>query len=99
MLIPCERWSKAWMPRRAVNIYMVAHTCPLLPVALVLQEQKTYEELRRVLQKAPGGSKHVANLQGIWGCYQDARRNTEAMAFRGHRLLDQVGPGAAGDGG
>lgn len=54
------------------------------------QEQKTYEELRRVLQKAPGGSKHVANLQGIWGCYQDARRNTEAMAFRGHRLLDQV---------
>lgn len=43
-----------------------------------------------MLLKAPGGSKHVANLQGIWGCYQDARRNTEAMAFRGHRLLDQV---------
>ncbi len=59
-------------------------------MVLVLQEQKTYEELRRVLAKAPGGSKHVANLQGIWGCYQDARRNTEAMAFRGHRLLDQV---------
>lgn len=54
------------------------------------EEQRTYEDLRRVLLKAPGGSKHVANLQGIWGCYQDARRNTEAMAFRGHRLLDQV---------
>jgi hypothetical protein len=49
-----------------------------------------------VLLKAPGGGKHVANLQGIWGCYQDARRNTEAMAFRGHRLLDQVGPLGAG---
>lgn len=46
-----------------------------------------------MLLKAPGGSKHVANLQGIWGCYQDARRNTEAMAFRGHRLLDQVRSG------
>lgn len=54
------------------------------------EEQRTYEELRRVLMKAPGGAKHAANLQGIWGCYQDARRNTEAMAFRGHRLLDQV---------
>jgi len=59
----------------------------------MLQEQRTYEELRRVLLKAPGGNKHAANLQGIWGCYQDARRNTEAMAFRGHRLLDQVGGG------
>lgn len=68
-------------------------------LAWVLQDQKTYDELRRVLQKAPGGSKHVANLQGIWGCYQDARRNTEAMAFRGHRLLDQVGAGAAAGGG
>jgi hypothetical protein len=47
-------------------------------------------ELRRVLLRTPGGSRHVASLQGLWGCYQDARRNTEAMAFRGHRLLDQV---------
>lgn len=67
-------------------IYYLAHP----------QEQKTYEELRRVLLKA--GGKHAANLQGIWGCYQDARRNTEAMAFRGHRLLDQVRPMRAGRG-
>jgi hypothetical protein len=70
--------------------------CLALWLFAPLQEQKTYEELRRVLLKAPGGSKHVANLQGIWGCYQDARRNTEAMAFRGHRLLDQVGLGGGG---
>jgi hypothetical protein len=67
----------------------------LLRLVSCVQEQRTYEDLRKVLMKAPGGSKHAANLQGIWGCYQDARRNTEAMAFRGHRLLDQV-RGSAG---
>jgi hypothetical protein len=55
-----------------------------------VQETKTYEELRRALLKCHGGHRLATNLQGIWGCYQDARRNTEAMAFRGHRLLDQV---------
>eukprot|EP00775_Hariotina_reticulata_P006221 gene6221-6458_t len=54
------------------------------------EETKTYEELRRALMKCREGSRLAASLQGIWGCYQDARRNTEAMAFRGHRLLDQV---------
>jgi hypothetical protein len=53
---------------------------------------RSYEELRRVLQRTPGAARHAANLQAIWVCYQDARRNTEAMAFRGHRLLDQVHP-------
>jgi hypothetical protein len=56
-----------------------------------MQEKQTYDELRRALLKCRGGHKLAADLQGIWGCYQDARRNTEAMAFRGHRLLDQVG--------
>jgi hypothetical protein len=55
-----------------------------------MQEKQTYDELRRALLKCRGGQKLAADLQGIWGCYQDARRNTEAMAFRGHRLLDQV---------
>jgi hypothetical protein len=74
-------------------LHQAAHNPPYRLQMLLLfctQEQRTYEELRRVLLRAPGGAKHAAHLQGIWGCYQDARRNTEAMAFRGHRLLDQV---------
>lgn len=80
---------------RPLCTHPLAHSFTNAPPPLfctpVLQEVRTYEELRRVLMRTPGGSRHAANLQGIWGCYQDARRNTEAMAFRGHRLLDQVG--------
>lgn len=70
---------------------LVPLLCCFLSVTLP-QETKTYEELRRALMKCRDGSRLAASLQGIWGCYQDAQRNTEAMAFRGHRLLDQVNP-------
>ena len=32
-------------------------------------------------------------MEKLWADLLEARSNTEAMAFRGHRLLDQVGGG------
>ncbi|WIA11432.1 hypothetical protein OEZ85_011549 [Tetradesmus obliquus] len=78
-----KRSAAAEPPQQPVFFYVYESVMPA-------EETKTYEELRRALLKSHGGHRLAANLQGIWGCYQDARRNTEAMAFRGHRLLDQV---------
>uniref|UniRef100_A0A383V5N7 Uncharacterized protein n=1 Tax=Tetradesmus obliquus TaxID=3088 RepID=A0A383V5N7_TETOB len=78
-----KRSAAAEPPPQPESFYVYESVMPA-------EETKTYEELRRALLKSHGGHRLAANLQGIWGCYQDARRNTEAMAFRGHRLLDQV---------
>jgi hypothetical protein len=80
-LVAAAAEEGAGEPQEAFYVY-----APAVPK----EEAEAFDEVRRAL-KARGRPALVSQVDGLWERYTEARRNCEAMAFRGHRLLDQVG--------